>query len=139
VFIKKLEAKTVLSNVICFGPDRVRIMMLTLPNASIGYVVLPAVRTSSSFARRSDVKRVPLLQTCESAPESSIHVLRKGKLFCSTPRFVAVAKAVNVDNNTGCCSCSPYRSENAFYLLLASLSLLAATLRFPLSISRSFS
>jgi hypothetical protein len=142
VFVKKPGAKATLSNVISFGPDRVRILIMTLPNASIGYVVLPAMSTSSSFAWRSNVKRARSLQTCESAPESIIHVLRTGKLFCSVAGFVIVVKAVNVNGDAGHgdaerCSCSPCSSEDAFYLLLASFSLLSAALRFPLIISRS--
>jgi hypothetical protein len=122
VFVKKLGAKVTLSNVICFGPDRVCIIIMTLLNALMGYVVLPAMSTSSLFAKRSNVKRVRSLQTCESAPESSIHVLRKGKMFCSIARFVAVVKAVNVDGNAGPCFCSPCSSDDAFYLLLACFS-----------------
>jgi hypothetical protein len=97
--MKKPEAEATLSNVLCFELDRVRILMMTLLNALIGYVVLPAMSTSSSFARHSYVKRDRSLQTCESAPESSIHVSRKGKLFCSIARFVDVAKAVNGDGD----------------------------------------
>jgi hypothetical protein len=138
LFVKKPGAKATLSNVICFGPDGVRILMTTLPNASIGYVVLPAMSTSSSFARRSYVKRDRSLQMCESAPESSIHVLCKGKLFCSIAKFVAIVKAVNVNGDAGHCSCSPCSSEDIFCLLLASFSCLFAALRFPLMISLNF-
>jgi hypothetical protein len=97
VFAKKPEAKATLSNVICFGRVRVRILIMTLPSAFVGYVVLPAISTSSLFARRSNVRRVRLLQTCQSAPELSIHRLRKRKLFCSIARFVAVIKAFKVN------------------------------------------
>jgi hypothetical protein len=112
-------------------------LMMTLPNALIEYVVLPAISTSSSFARRPNVKRVRSLQTYESAPESSIHVLRKEKLFCSIARFMAVIKAVNVDGNVERCFCSPCSSKSAFCLFLVSFSCLFTALRFSLIISQS--
>jgi hypothetical protein len=58
VFIKKLEAKVILSNIICFRPNRVRIIIITLLNVLIEYVVLPAISTSFLFTKCLNVKRV---------------------------------------------------------------------------------
>jgi hypothetical protein len=58
VFIKKLKAKVILSNIIYFRPNRVYIIIIILLNALIEYVILPAISTSFLFTKRSNVKRV---------------------------------------------------------------------------------
>jgi hypothetical protein len=58
VFIKKLEAKVILSNIIYFRPNRVRIIIIMLLNALIEYVVLSAISTLFLFTKRSNIKRV---------------------------------------------------------------------------------
>jgi hypothetical protein len=58
VFIKKLEAKVILSNIIYFRPNRVRIIIIILLNTLIEYVVLSAISTLFLFTKRSNIKRV---------------------------------------------------------------------------------
>jgi hypothetical protein len=40
VFIKKLEAKVILSNIIYFRPNRVYIIIITLLNVLIEYILI---------------------------------------------------------------------------------------------------
>jgi hypothetical protein len=56
VFIKKIETKVILSNIIYFKSNRVRIIVIILLNILIEYVILLTISISFLLARRLNIK-----------------------------------------------------------------------------------